>query len=516
MKKFLSVVAVMSMCWTFSQAETLKNARVYKEIKHDVSLPLRDMAKQTPVFKGIPREVAEPIHFPKVKELGVTDESIVDHMTLPAIGTTDFLNFDGQAADGVAPPDTNGAVGTTQYVQWVNLEYNVYDKTTGSKILGPVQGSSFWSGFGGDCQNNNSGDPIVIFDHLASRWFATQPVFFSSPFHFCIAISTSDDATGSYTRYEFDVVNEFNDYPKWAVWPDGYYASYRGFNTSGTSYKGPRACAADRTAMLAGNAATIQCFNMSSNYDFVLPSDLDGATLPPTGSPNYYISQGDDTNHLNMWSLHIDFVNPANSLLTGPTAVYVPGYNVLCATTRSCVPQPSGGEKLDALSSGLKYRFAYRNFGNYESLLISHAVKASTAATAAVRWYEIRNPSRPKTYQAGTLQDASTSYWMPSMAQDKFGDMAIGFSASSSTVDPSVYYTGRTPNMPLGRMGAPNLVIAGTGVQKSTSNRWGDYAAMQIDPTDDCTFWFTEEYIATTGSFNWSTRINSFKFPRCR
>ncbi len=519
MKKVLGAVAALSMCWTLSQAETLKNARVYNEIKHDVSLPLRDMAKTVSVQKGLPHEIENHLGKAVIKDFGKTDAASIDNLTLPAVGTTDLLNFDGQAADGVAPPDTNGAVGATQYVQWVNLEYNVYDKTTGTLILGPVQGNAFWSGFGGTCQSSNAGDPIILYDKVAQRWFAAQNVF-SSPYQICIAVSTSSDATGSYNRYQFAVTpsNAFPDYPKWGVWPDAYYLSFNVF-TNGVTQNGIQACAADRNAMLAGGAATIQCFNTSNSYFSLMPSDQDGLTLPPTGSPNYYVSLGGDTTHLNLWQFHVDFVVPTNSTFTGPTAVRVPVYTLICQTTRSCIPQPTGGEKLDQLGGRVQYRFAYRNFGTYESLLISDTVKPGGTSTAisAVRWTEIRNPLvKPIAYQAGTIQDASTSYWMSGIAQDKFGDMALGFSASSTTVNPSVYYTGRTPSMPKGKMGAPTLVIAGTGVQKSTSDRWGDYSAMQVDPTDDCTFWYTQEYIKTTGSFKWSTRVNSFKFPGCK
>ena len=231
---------------------------------------------------------------------------------LSAVSTTDLLNFDGQAADGVAPPDTEGAVSGTQYVQWVNTRYDVYDKTTGALILGPVSGNALWAGFGGTCETSNSGDPIVVYDKAAQRWFFSQPVF-GVPYMYCIAVSTTSDATGSYNRYAFATspAADFPSYPKWAVWPDAYYSSVNEF--LGNDHDGMQACAADRANMLAGNAATLQCFNEPAPNFGMLPSDLDGNTPPPAGSPNYYIGLGTDTTHLNMWQFHVDWVNPGNS-----------------------------------------------------------------------------------------------------------------------------------------------------------------------------------------------------------
>src|ERR1051326_6364639 len=495
------------------------SVRVIHEVKHDVSLPLRDMAKMVQVPEHPNREIELRSHA-VIRQLPGEDTAVQKEV-LPDVSTINLLNFDGQAADGVAPPDTEGAVGGTQYVQWVNLRYNVYDKTTGALILGPVAGNAFWSGFGGSCQTSNSGDPIVLYDKAAQRWFVSQPVF-TTPYMYCIAVSTSSDATGSYNRYAFPTTpaNDFPDYPKWAVWPDAYYSSVNEF--IGNSHDGIQACAADRANMLAGNAATLQCFKAASpNFGF-LPSDVDGNTAPPAGSPNYYISLGSDTSHLNMWTFHVDWGNPNNSTFTGPKAIQVPNYTLICVNgpdeIRSCIPQPSPGEKLASIPNRMMYRFAYRNFGDHESLVAAHTVKPGngSSAVAAVRWYEIQNPASPVVAQAGTVQHASISVWLPGIAMDKNGDIALGVSAASSTLDPTVAYVGRTPSDPKNKMESPKAVVVGTGVQQNTSNRWGDYSAMQIDPADDCTFWFTTEYIKTSGSFRWSTRINSFKFKSCQ
>lgn len=492
--------------------KVLRGATVIQEVKHDVSLPLWEMAKMTPLQKHANREMERP-RLSHIEQMPGEDTA-VQRVTLPQVSTTNLLNFDGQGADGVAPPDTEGAVGATQYVQWVNTEYNVYNKTTGAKVLGPVSGNAFWSGFGGSCQTSNSGDIIVQYDKTAQRWFFSQPVFTGAPYMICVAVSTSSDATGTYHRYAFTVnpSTDFPDYPKWGIWPDGYYLSFNG--TSAT-----QACSADRTAMLAGSTATMQCFALGFLYSNILPSDLDGTTPPPTGSPNYYVSLGNKTTSLYVWQFHVDFVNPSNSTFTGPTSLTVPNYSLICGggNIRSCIPEPSPGEMLDSLSSRYMYRNAYRNFGTHESLVGTHTVKpgSGTTAVSAVRWYEIRSPKTPTLYQSGTLQHPTISIWMPSIAMDKNGDIALGLSAASPTLDPSIAYLGRVPTDPLGTMESPATVVVGTGVQESTSNRWGDYSAMNVDPTDDCTFWYTQEYIKTTGAFHWSTRINSFKFNSC-
>jgi len=526
-KRFSQMLLLVVTCLLVvaAQAEKIKKGPVViNEIKHDVSLPLRDMAKMTSVPRHANREVDNRPPGVVPKQVGMPGvDAAVDTERLPMVGTTNLLNFDGQGADGLAPPDTEGSVGGNQFVQWVNIEYNVYDKTTGALILGPVAGNAFWSGFGGVCQSNNSGDPIVLFDKAAGRWFVAQNVF-TTPYTTCVAVSTTSDATGSYTRYAFPITptSAFPDYPKWAVWPDAYFGSYRDFK-NGFTFEGGEACALDRNAILAGNTATMQCFAAGTSYDVLLPSDLDGSTPPPDGSSNLYITLGVDTTHIDSFVFHVDFTTPTNSTFTGPNHITTIPYTTICQSpfTRTCIPQPTGGEKLDSLGGFMMYRNAYRNFGTYESNVVAHTVATTSPSTAkaAVRWYEIRGGvTAPKVFQQGTRQDNSTtadSYWLPTGGQDKVGDIVVGFSVSGANTDPSMWYIGRVPTDKKGTMEAPKKTIKGTGVQKSTSDRWGDYATISVDPSDDCTFWLTSEYIKTTGSFNWSTRIASFKFPGC-
>ncbi len=334
----------------------------------------------------------------------------------------------------------------------------------------------------------------------------------------CVAVSTSSDATGTFHLYKFSYGTTLPDYPKLGVWPDAYYVTTDSFPNGGF-FTGAETCALDRTNMLAGNAAKMICFKRRTSDVAMLPSDLDGATPPPAGSPNYEMDLASSTK-LNLYKFHVDFNVPTNSTFTGPTTLTVASYTDACASTGVCIVQPSPGEKLDALGDRLMYRLAYRNFGTHEALVVNHSIKATGTGNApsAVRWYEVRSPgSSPVIFQQGTVGGGTSSVarWMGSIGMDKVGDIALGYSKSSSTVKPSIEYVGRVPTDALGKMESAKGIIAGTGVQTNSFNRWGDYSSMAIDPTDDCTFWYTQEYYKTTGSFNWNTRMASFKFTGC-
>ncbi len=443
----------------------------------------------------------------------------------PLAAATPGLGFDGvgngftgpQGAYTVqsAPPDTTGAIGRTQYVQWVNSSFAVFDKTSGNAVYGPVAGNTLWTGFGGKCETQNDGDPIVQYDKAADRWVMTQfAVPTGGPFFECVAVSQTSDATGAYNRYAFQY-SGFNDYPKLGVWPDAYYITFNMFSTS-NAFTGTKVCAYDRAAMLAGRAATQQCVDLGVNYGGVLPADLDGSTPPPAGSPNYLISVG--TNNLNFWKFKVDWATPSNTRVTGPTAIPVAAFNAACGGG-TCIPQPGTTQQLDSLADRMMFRFAYRNFGDHESLLASHSVQAGTTASA-VRWYEIRNPSgTPTIYQQSSYAPDSTSRWMGSVAMDKQGNMAAGYSVSSSTVKPSLRYATRLATDAINTLSNETTIVAGNGSQLPSGtkalSRWGDYTHMSIDPVDDCTFWYTGQYLKANGSFNWSTRITSFKLPSC-
>src|SRR6266849_6733500 len=525
-----SVPLLLGAFLTFLSASTAQaqagqaSPTVNHEVKHDVSPPLRSLA-EAPLQAGggqqqapVPRPTRPPITSPQ-------PDLVAQQLAAPLPGVTSVLNFDGQSANdnrnvlgfAFVPPDTNGAVGATQFVQIVNVTLAVYDKRTGTLVLGPEAINTIWRGFGGACEAGNGGDPIVLHDELADRWLISQLQFNStfSSNQQCVAVSTSSDATGTYNRYEFDFGVNLPDYPKFGVWPDAYYYSANIF-PSGHTFAGAQACAFDRAAMLAGSSATKICFQNASSVASLLPSDLDGGTLPPSGSPNFFVEIADSTD-LDLFQFHVDFANPTNSSFTGPAAISVAPFSEICnrAINLACIPEPPPGEKVDGLGDRLMFRLAYRNFGDHESLVVNHTVAGGPLA--AVRWYEIRSPGAvPFVYQQETLYDPNINFWLGSVAMDKNGDMALGFSASSRSLFPSIYVAGRQSTDAVDTMSGPLIVITGTGAQFHSFNRWGDYSSMSIDPTDDCTFWYTNEYYQTTSSFNWHTHVQSFKFNSCK
>ncbi len=498
---------------------------------HAVSLPVRDLPTNTESHG----HRLKPLHIiPPSSPASARNDGALQTSSTAAVATTAGLNFAGVGngdygfTPNAAPPDTNGAVGATQYVQWVNESFAVFSKSTGSLIKGPVAGNQLFQALGGThpCAVNNDGDPIAQYDKQGGRWVLTQfSVTGGPPFYQCIAVSTTSDATGTFNVYAFQQPN-FNDYPKVGVWPDAYYATFNMF--SGNTFVGARACAFDRSAMLSGAVATQVCFQLSSSFGSLLPADLDGASggtgttsPPPAGTPNFLLNFA--TNSLNFWTFHVDFITPANSTLTGPTNIPVAAFRAAC-NGGSCVQQPSTKQKLDSLGDRLMYRLAYRNFAdNHESLVVNHSVGVGTTKRnpfTGVRWYELRRtPSGSGTFsvfQQGTFSPDTTFRWMGSVGMDKTGDIAVGYSASSSSVFPSIRYTGRVPTDASGTLEAETSLLAGSGSQLSNLNRWGDYSSITIDPGDDCTFFYTTEYLKSSGTFNWSTRIGSFKFPGCQ
>ena len=496
-------------------AQGLRAVEVRAAVHSDISQPLRDIpvlrsnaaAREHPVLR-IPRPTATGTAAP-VQALG------------PRVATTPGLNFDGvgQGFTGPqgtftvnsAPPDTIGAAGATQYVQAVNSDFAVFTKS-GTALYGPVPLNTLWAGFGGGCQSNNDGDPIVAYDKQANRWIISQFSVTTLPYLQCVAVSTTSDATGTYARYSFPYT-AFNDYPKLGVWPDGYYISFNMF-AGGTTFQGATVCAFDRAKMLVGAAATQQCFDLGTTFGGLLPSDLDGSAPPPPGAPNPIVALGRTTSTLDTWKFHVDWAVPANTTLTGPTAVTVPNYVEACGTSGTCIPQQGTTQLLDSLSDRLMHRLAYRNFGDHESLVLNHSVTVGTSV--GVRWYELRNATTtPSLYQSGVVAPDALYRWMGSIAMDKAGNIAVGYSTSSSTIKPAIRYTGRLVGDAAGTMQAEASIIEGAGAQVSTLSRWGDYSAMTLDPVDDCTFFYTSEYIPANGTFNWKTRIASFKFPGC-
>ena len=294
-------------------------------------------------------------------------------------------NFDGIGFPGVAcncaPPDTNGEVGSTQYVQIVNEGFQVFNKSTGASVFGPVGIQTLWSRFGGVCQTNGSGDPVVLYDQLANRWVVSQFAGVSVPTDECIAVSTTDDATGSCNRYAFHLGSNFFDYPKLAVWPDGHYMAMNVFNSSGTAFLGPQPFAFNRAAMLNGGSATFITTGITggSLEEPYLPADLDGKTLPPTGAPNTFVEFPGSSGVYKVFHFHADFAAPANSTFTLFASPAAAGFTELCATTRNCVPQLGTTSRLDGIGDRFMFRAAYRNFGDHESVVTNYTVSSGAS-----------------------------------------------------------------------------------------------------------------------------------------
>ena len=509
---------------TAGAAGTNKGVTIIHSSHHDVSPAMRDV-NPWPVHRVQAHEAAEN---PKISTGLHKDQPdhVVQKETLlgrlaPSIPAP-ILNFAGIPYPGVscncAPPDTNGAVGLTQYVQMVNEGYQVFDKTTGASVLGPASIESVWTGFGGVCENSGLGDPVLLYDQIANRWIISQFAGTTIPTDECIAVSTTSDATGTYARYDFPIGSNYFDYEKISVWPDAYYMSANIFNPSGTAYLGPQAYAMDRTSMLAGLPATLIAMPiLGPSFPPMLPADLNGSTLPPSGAPNSFVLYP-DTDTYRVFHFHVDFAVPANSTFALFDSSPAAGFTAICPSTRSCVPElgESSTNWLDAIGDRLMFRLAYRNFGDHESVVGNFTVGSS--GVAGIRWFELRGVTAGPvmTFQESTYQPDTTWRWMASVAMDHQGNMALGYSASDATIFPQLRYTGRLATDPPGTLpqGEAHL-FDGTGSQTDTNNRWGDYSAMTIDPVDDWTFWYTTEYYDTTSSFNWRTRIGTFKFAQC-
>jgi hypothetical protein len=491
---------------------------VAPEVHHDVSPPLHDIPTALRAGPGGKRE--HPLHVVPTPPSNGSQDTVVQtslgSAAAPAAQGFEGVGLGFSGPQGTfnmqwAPPDTNGAVGPSNYVQIVNTGIAIFDKS-GTVLYGPVPTNTIWSGFGGGCETNDDGDGTVVYDRISDRWIIQQFSVSTKPYLECVAVSKTGDPTGQYYRYSFGGFGRnFPDYPKLSVWPDAYYATFNLFR-NGSSYVGPEACAYDRASMLNGLAATQQCFQLGSSNGSVLPSDLDGPTAPPAGSPSFLLSFG--TNSLRLWKFHVDWANTANTTVTGPTTISVAGFSSACGGG-TCIPQAGTTQKLDSLADRLMYRLAYRNFGDHESLVVTHSVTAGSST--GIRWYELRSPNgTPTVYQQGTYAPDSNYRWMGSAAMDGSGDIALGYSVSSASMNPGIRYTARLAGDPLGTMTqGEGTLVDGTGSQTGGLSRWGDYSSMQIDPSDDCTFWYTTEYLASNGNWNWHTRIGSFKLAGC-
>ena len=465
-------------------------------------------------------------------------------MPTPLLTFEGLSNLDNIAVTSarIAPPDPNGDVGLNHYVQFVNILFRAYDKS-GAPLTAPLLLSQLYAGVGGFCASHDNGDPIVLYDAMADRWFLSELAFdrdasanLTPPFHQCIAISQTGDPTGAYFLYDFQMPNDaFNDYPHFGVWPDAYYMTDNQFDgVNANTPHGAGAFAFDRAKMLAGDPTAsylyFDLFTLDPSLDGMLPSSLNGPP-PPAGEPAYFMNFtsvvfGDPQDGLRVFEFHADFVTPANSTFIerpeSPIAVdaFDPD---LCGGSQNCIPQPFNPlAKLDPIADRLMHRLQYRNFGNHESLVTNHTVDVDGTNHAGVRYYEVRRSLPDGAFfvnEQGTFAPDSDHRWMGSAAMDRAGNLAVGYSVSGQPMTfPSIRYAGRTVSDPPGGLFQAEATLqAGSGIQTSASKRWGDYTMLGVDPVDDCTFWYTNQYYSTAQSSTvlWQTRVGSFRFDSC-
>jgi hypothetical protein len=544
----LGLLALLICAQPLSAQVNSPKMTVNRPVSFAVSPPLRELAK-LPHRQHYGFEKTEPVHqvnFHPGRILGPA----VDSVEQKSAGIPSAISI-GLTIPGISrmgpywPPDTNAAVGDTQVVEWVNVEYSVYNKSSGALEAGPIDGNLLWQALGGDCYNENDGDIIAQWDKVNHRWLLAQNFFDEGnddnpPYAACVAVSTSDDATGTYYEYEFSLGNGFPDYPKWGIWPTGYFQTQNAYDLNGGgNFLGVYVCAYNSAKLIIGDQTAEQiCFQATPNDYSLLPGDVDSPTPPPANQDEFFIGSYDvdpDQDHLYLYSMHPDYANPNQSTFTGSglaDPITVPAYTPYCSgLDNPCVPQQGTNTKLAGIGDRLMYRFAYWDDGPpahvgptaghapSQHWYVNHVVTAS-GGQAGVRWYEFRAPVRTATisnvslFQSGTFAPDSNNRWMGSIAQDKMADIAVGYSIASATTYDSIGTTGRVPSDPLGQMEAETLVVTGTGSQGG-SLRWGDYSSMAID-ADGCTFWYSQEYYTVPDSTTWETQMTSFKFAGCQ
>ena len=550
-------------------AGVVQGPTVVWDAAHDLSPPLREMAAGR-IAPDADNPGDEEDEGPLAEGVGYSPDGALQSALPAATIPSTLANFEGLSNQDnfnifgfrVNPPDPNGDVGPNNYVEMINLVFGVYDKS-GNLLLGPVDTGTLWDNFAVPDCTDPSGDPVVLYDQLTDRWILSQFTtsgmnpdgsFNGLPFYNCVAISQTGDPTGAYYRYAFITDQDgststfFPDYPKYGVWRDSYVLTSRDFGSAdeyGISVYG-----LEKNKMVNGEPARAAHFFIDGNDpatlplvgDGLLPADIDGskkpksdATIPIVGTQDAGASYGAAFDALNIWDLDVKWRStPVASLVLNtqlPTApfdsIYPCGGNP-GQTSRDCLPQPGVGatatNRLDILSYRQRptFRLAYRNFDTYESLVTNQSVEA-LPGIAGSRWYEIRRVGNTYSIQQqGTFAPNDGIHrWMGSVAQDKKGDMALGYSVVDGTsVYPGIRYTGRLAGDPAGQMTlGEGTVIDGSGIQRTTNSRWGDYTDLTVDPTDDCTFWYVNEYYTLAGQISstagWQTRIASFKLPGC-
>ena len=427
------------------------------------------------------------------------------------------------------PSDNSLAVGPDDIVQIVNSRMAVYTKkgakydTTGKVLYGPVVTNTIFAGFGGQCEHRTSGDAVVRYDQLAKRWLYVLPIFVrppddpTGPYSMCYAVSKGPDPLGPYYRYEFKRPL-FPDYPRPAIWPDGYYVP----TSVGDTVIKKQACVADRSKMLQGLPATEQCV-LVDGVNFLLNADIDGRALPPEGAPNIMIAAGGTQLHdrfeddgLYVYKMHVDWVDPSKTTVSAPRMITVAPYHYLCnGQLTKCVSQPSTDIRLDAQGDKLMQRLVYRRIGRHEWIAGLHSIDTK-AGGGGVRWYELKldKHREPQLYQQGTYTPGGFYRWMPSIGIDRKGDIGIGYSYGGDPDYTGQRFAARLAKDPKGVLTFKETVLAEGHAAQTNTLRWEDYTTTAMDPSDDCTFWYVGDYIKAAGA-SYSTRIGGFRLPGC-
>jgi hypothetical protein len=515
----IAAVSAFTLVFTFSAfaQSDVAAEHVVIGMEHQQSRPVSEIMVITPHDEV--QHMIEWKHAPAFSA-GGRDSVLQSQPGITAAAVTNGVGFDGVGTTLAGftmtgePSDSNLSVGGTQVVQWVNSMYAIWTKT-GTLQFGPTNGNTPWQGStiaNGRCASDNSGDPIVLYDKQNQRWIFSQFAVSKSPYYQCIAISTGSDARGPYNLYAASFGTSFNDYPKVGVFDGNYYFTFNLF-AHGRTFAGADACVVNGAAVRAGTAAAMTCNNVGKSFGSLLPADVDGASgasgttaAPAPGTAEYFLNFG--SNSLNVWRM------TASGTITGPTNISVAAFSTACGGG-TCIPQSGTTQQLDSLGDRLMYRLSYRNFGTFASLLVNHSVKGGGSNTG-VRWYELHDSgSGPSVSQQGTYAPDNLFRWMGSIAQDKQGNIAAAYSISGSTIDAGISFASRAPSDPAGILGTETTVLTSTHFQSGHS-RWGDYTSLSVDPADDCTFWYTDQYMPASGDFKWATHINSFKLGSCQ
>ena len=544
----------------------------HSRIAHNFNCELGANCGLSPEDTTRPQQSPPAPSVPAIPAAGaaVEQDSQGERPPLPALESFDGLGagFKGaRSGNGRVffrnPSDNSLAVGPNHIVQIVNSRLAVYSKkgsrfdNTGTVLYGPVPTNTIFAGFGGVCQDRNNGDAVVRYDQLANRWLIVMPIF--SPilpkpprthgasqsgvpakpgqasvpgppaappvnpsaahptYAMCYAVSTTSDPVGKYYRYAFQR-NLFPDYPRPAVWPDGYYVP----TSTGDTVIQKHDCIADRNKMLRGLPATEQCI-VIDGVNFLNNSDIDGRGLPPRGAPNIMMAAGGtqlkkvfEDDGIYFWKVHVDWRNPQNTMATGPVKIPVAPYHYLCdGQLSSCVPQPGTDVRLDAQGDKIMQRLVYRRIGNDEYIVAAHSI-ATKAGAGGVRWYEFRLDANrnPVLYQQGTYAPDNFYRWMPSIDIDRDGDIGVGYSFGGTPNFAGQRFAARPTSDSKGLLTFHESILANGEAAQTNTLRWEDYTTTAIDPSDDCTFWYVGDYLKSDAK-EYSTRIAAFRVPSC-